>query len=135
MRAIKLSAGQLRPQVIDIEYSKDTWLKTMQDACQTTCISIFTPARLIKETGQMYFLCCDENALLMERPKENLLASACSGRREALFGDVLIVKDGITDGEPDLVPVPEEEIDELLWLLHGYADSLMLALKGIENDQ
>lgn len=129
MKAIKLAADKLRPQLIDIDYSPDTWIQTMREVCNTKWIERIIPWRLREESGQPYVLVCDENPMLKEDVKENLLASMCVGQ-EPFYGDMLIIKDVATEQGPDWLPVPEEEIDGLMWRLNGYADILMLALKG-----
>lgn len=58
---------------------------------------------------------CNENGI-MEQLDENPIGSAIYGG--LIVGDIVFMKEGMVDGEPDLVSLTEDEISQLRDLFH-----------------
>ena len=71
-----------------------------------------------------YLFLCDEEGLLREKPVINFLGSWMYGTHEhgePIVGDIIIVKQVMTDEGPDFDGMPENEADVIVeWLLGSF---------------
>jgi len=71
-----------------------------------------------------YLFLCDEEGLLKEKPVINFLGSWMYGTHEhgePIVGDIIIVKQVMTDEGPDFDGMPENEADVIAeWLLGSF---------------
>lgn len=69
-----------------------------------------------KHLPEPYCMIVDEEGLLKEQPVLNLVGSVLYGTPEhgqPIVGDVVIMKDGFDNGEPDIVGLSDEDVSRL----------------------
>lgn len=96
-----------------VEINPDHWLDEVRKAIGCDWIE-HIPG--IQESHSIHAI-GDEIALLYDPPKKyNRMANAILLRSD-IHGDVVLCGEGLRNGEPDFVPLPEREFDEVLKVL------------------